>query len=176
MTTSRVTIRRATGVDAAELAEIGSRTFRATYAGDMPVDALEEFVRATFGPDQQADELADPDCRLLVAEHDRTMLGYVLLRACAPPIEAAAGATMQLARLYVDAQTQSRGIGTALFARAVETATASGHERLWLTVWEHNTRARAVYRRWGFTDVGDVTFDLAGEVQHDCVLVRELGS
>lgn len=175
MTSATVTIREATARDAAELAELGARTFRATYTGAMPTGALEEFVRVQFGTQQQAGELADPACRVLVAEHDRTMVGYVLLRACAPPIDAAAGATMQLARLYVDAEAQSRGVGADLFAQAVDIAEVSGHERLWLTVWEHNTRAAAVYRRWGFTDVGEIAFDLAGEVQRDRVLVRAIG-
>lgn len=171
MTSMSVTIRRATAVDAADLAELGARTFRATYIGDLPDEALEAFVRAEFGPQQQAAELADPACRVLVAEHDGRMVGYVLLRAGDPPIAAAAAATMQLARLYVDAPAQSRGVGGALLANATDIAAADGHERLWLTVWEHNTRALRVYRRWGFTDVGHVPFDLAGEAQRDRVLV-----
>ncbi len=32
----------------------------------------------------------------------------------------------------------------------------------------------AVYRRWGFTDVGHVGFDIAGEHQRDRVLLRAL--
>ncbi len=175
MTSAPVTIRRATPADAAELAELGARTFRATYIGDMPDEALEAFVRAAFGSQQQAAELADPVCRVLVAEDGRRMVGHVLLRACAPPIDAAAGATMQLARLYVDAAVQSRGVGRALLDSATDIAAADGHDRLWLTVWEHNARALGVYRRWGWTDVGHVPFDLAGEVQRDRVLVRAIG-
>ncbi len=171
MISDQATIRSAVSGDAAALADLGARTFRATYAGQMSASSLEEFVRTQFGPDQQAAELVDPACQVLVAEHDRTLIGYALLRACTPPSVAAAGATMQLARLYVERLAQSRGVGTALLTGAVGATRASGHDRMWLTVWEHNDRAIAVYRRWGFTDVGGVTFDLAGELQTDRVLV-----
>lgn len=169
-----VRVRRAGPSDAAELAELGSRTFRATYGADTPADTLASYVRAEFGIPQQADELEDPTCHVLVAERRGALIGYAVLQVAAPPIPAAAGATMQLSRLYVDEHEQGEGIGASLLDAAVALARARGHGRLWLTVWERNERAIGVYRRWGFVDAGTVTFDLAGETQVDRVLVLRI--
>jgi ribosomal protein S18 acetylase RimI-like enzyme len=42
----------------------------------------------------------------------------------------------------------------------------------WLTVWEHNDRARAFYAKWGFTVAGEVEFVLGSDRQRDLVLTR----
>lgn len=164
-------IRRADPSDAAELAELGGRTFRATYAADTPADILETYVRRQFGVAQQTAELTDPSCHVLLAERGGVPIGYALLEVSAPPIDPAADATIQLSRLYVDAREQGRGVGDALFGAAIDLARSEGHGQMWLTVWERNERAIAVYGRWGFVDVGRVAFDLAGEAQIDRVLV-----
>lgn len=175
MVGERVVIRPAGVADAAELATLGARTFRATYRGDIPTAALDDHVATHFGPALQHAELTDPSRQVLVAEAGSTMVGYALLHAAVSPIPAVPDATVQLERLYVDDRAQARGVGTALRTRADELARADGHRQMWLTVWERNRRALAVYRRWGFTDVGRVAFELAGEVQEDRVLVRTLG-
>lgn len=118
-----------------------------------------------------AAELADPSCHVLLAERGGVPIGYALLEVSAPPIDPAADATIQLSRLYVDAREQGRGVGDALFGAAIDLARSEGHGQMWLTVWERNERAIAVYGRWGFVDVGRVAFDLAGEAQIDRVLV-----
>ena len=45
-------------------------------------------------------------------------------------------------------------------------------DRMWLGVWEHNTRAQRFYRRRGFRRVGDQSFVLGSDAQTDHVMVR----
>jgi ribosomal protein S18 acetylase RimI-like enzyme len=47
-----------------------------------------------------------------------------------------------------------------------------GYETLWLGVWEHNERAQAFYRKWGFMQVGYKKFTIGSDVQHDFVMAR----
>lgn len=44
----------------------------------------------------------------------------------------------------------------------------------WLGVNQHNHRAQRFYTKMGFTRVGEKTFDLNGNVEHDYVLSRRL--
>lgn len=169
-----VRVRHAEPSDAAELAELGGRTFRATYAADTPMNVLEAYIRRQFGVAQQRAELADPAFHTLLAERGGVLIGYALLHVSAPPIDTVADATIQMSRLYVDASEQGRGVGDALFTGAVDLAKRDGHHQMWLAVWERNVRAIAVYRRWGFADVGHMAFDLAGEMQTDRVLVLRI--
>jgi diamine N-acetyltransferase len=171
-----VTIRPGTPDDAAALAAFGAATFRSAYAEAVPTAALEAFIGTVFGDDLQAEELRDPACAVSVAERDGRLLGYVLLRDATPPSSVAGDRPLAISRLYVAADAQGKGVGAALLAPAISGAQARGHDLLWLTVWEHNPRAIAVYERWGFVDVGEVEFDLAGVSQTDRILVLRLGA
>ncbi len=81
---------------------------------------------------------------------------------------------MNLSRLYVDRPFLGAKVGAALMARCLEEGRARGHDVLWLGVWEHNTRARAFYARWGFAEVGEMSFLLGSDLQHDLVLALKL--
>lgn len=174
MTTSYpVAVRAATPADASTLAAVGARTFVATYAADG-LPGLVDHVRASFSPARQAAELADASVTHLVAEQDGEPIGYAMLSDTAAPAAVRAAAPLQLARLYVDEDVQGRGVGGALMSEVRAVAADRGHDVLWLTVWTRNRRARAVYARWGFVDVGSTVFDTAGDRQVDRVLALPL--
>jgi diamine N-acetyltransferase len=170
-----VTIREGVRADAAVLAGFGAATFRVAYASDVPIAALDDFIARTFGVALQMSELNDPACRFLLAEIDDDLVGYALLEAAAPPSGVPGDQPVLLNRLYVAPVAQGRGVGGALLDRALRESRAKGQDVLWLSVWEHNHRAIAVYRRWGFVDVGEIAFDLAGEPQLDRVLALPCG-
>jgi diamine N-acetyltransferase len=169
-----VVVRAGEDGDAAALAAFGADSFRATYEADVPAEALDAFVGRTFGEAIQAAELADPACRFLVAEDAAGLAGYLLLRDGAPPPKVSADRPLLLDRFYVAPAAQGRGTGGALLRRAIDDAQAAGHDLLWLSVWERNVRAIAVYERWGFVPVGEITFDLAGVRQTDRLLALPL--
>jgi len=54
----------------------------------------------------------------------------------------------------------------------LEAAAGRGAQSLWLTVWEHNPRARAFYAKCGFTDVGTCAYLFGTEPQTDRVMAR----
>jgi diamine N-acetyltransferase len=106
-------------------------------------------------------------------------VGCSAISCCATrhrPPSVAGDRPLAISRLYVATDAQAEGVGTALLAHAVSGAQARGHDLLWLTVWDRNPRAIAVYERWGFVDVGEVDFDLAGVTQTDRLFVLRLGA
>jgi diamine N-acetyltransferase len=169
-----VTIRTARPEDAAVLALFGAATFRAAYAGEVPAAALDAFIDGTFGVAAQAAELADHNGHCLIAEHEGEVVGYLLLQRRPAPPAVTGTRPLALDRLYVATSLRGRGIGRALLDVAGRGAVAGGHDALWLSVWESNTRAIDVYRRWGFVDVGALDFDLAGVPQIDRLMVLDL--
>lgn len=172
-----VTIRDGREPDAEALATFGRATFHATYAGAVPEEALEAFLPRVFGEERQRDELRDPACRFLLAELNGGLAGYLLLRDDAPPTVVLGHRPLLVARLYVAPEAQGCGIGTRLLDRARNDPYLSArYDVLWLTVWERNPRAIAVYQRWGFVDVDEISFDLAGVRQTDRVMVLPRGS
>ncbi len=54
--------------------------------------------------------------------------------------------------------------------RALADAARAGCDRLWLGVWEHNPKAMAFYKKFGFEVVGTQAFMLGNERQRDLVM------
>lgn len=131
---TRVEVRRATGNDAAAVAEVWLASFS---------DALPSVPRAHD----------DDDVRRWIREH------LVPATECWVAVEAADGAEgrvvgmMALApgwveQLYVHPAYQGRGVGSELLAVAL-----ARDEPLQLWTFQVNTRARAFYARHGFREV-----------------------
>ena len=92
------------------------------------------------------DELDRPGRSYLVARVGSTVVGYagVLLLAD----------DGHVATVAVDPSRQGRGIATRLLLELVRSAVDLGAEQLTLEVRVSNTRAQAVYRRFGFAPAG----------------------
>jgi GNAT superfamily N-acetyltransferase len=169
-------IRPALPDDASALAKLGERLWRATYTGLIPASNLELHLAQTFGPAQQAAELADPACTTLVIEAGSSILGYALLRAHGPEIEKSLAflKPLEVARFYVDRSLHGTGTAQALMEAVLTHATAAGHDGLWLQVWEQNPRAIRFYAKAGFLDVGGASYRIGHQVDRDRLLVHAL--
>ena len=77
--------RRATPDDASALAQLGERTFRATFAQFNAPRDMDAYVSAAYGVEQQRREIADPERAYLLAEVDGALAGFALLHAGARP-------------------------------------------------------------------------------------------
>ncbi len=167
-------IRRGTVEDVEVLADLGERTFRETFASQNTPADMKAYVERSFAPAKIRGELEDPASIFLLAYGavDRSPIGYAGMRA-GPPAQAATGPRpIELRRLYVRRDALGKGIGAALMGACLEEAAVGGYETVWLGVWEHNLRAIAFYRRWGFETVGSQTFLLGSDEQTDLIMVR----
>lgn len=158
--------------EARNFADLCARTFRETYRGLVPKDALDAYISEAFNAARQRRELEDPATTVYLAGSARQPLGYALVRRGSSPEEVTGRSPLELGRLYVDEPARGKGVGGVLFAQVMQEALTAGHDQLWLTVWEHNVRAIEVYTHWGFLDVGAISFDFAGEPQTDRVMAR----
>lgn len=165
-------LRRATPDDAAPLAAFGARVFAETFAADNRPEDMALHVAATYEPARQARELDDPALTYVVAEVDRALVGYALVRsgaapACVPPV------ALEILRFYVDRPLHGTGVSRALMAECIALAERRGAAALWLGVWERNARAIRFYEKCGFRVVGSQHFTLGTDVQTDRVMVRD---
>lgn len=167
-----LTIRRADQDDAGWLADFGARTFSDTFAAENKPEDISTYLAASFNPGRQAAELADPASTFLVAEVDGRAAGYAKLRTGEPARGVGGAKPVELVRLYVSQEWLGRGVGEALMRACIEEARQTGHQTLWLGVWERNERAQAFYRKWNFRTVGEHVFQLGSDPQRDIVMER----
>ena len=167
-------IRRGTADDADLLAELGARTFSETFAANNTPEDMTAYLAFSFSLKKQAEELADPSSLFLIAEADGVALGYAMLRSGDVEDGVTGEKPIELVRLYVSRESLGSGLGAALMQACIGEAKKRGHQTLWLGVWEHNTRARAFYRKWNFREVGTHVFQLGDDPQTDILMQRSI--
>jgi GNAT superfamily N-acetyltransferase len=128
-----MTIRPATDADADAIATLF--TDEGYPAG--PSDIVERLTR-----------FASPHSRVMVAEHDRVILGFIAIHAL-PRFEHDDRIVRVLA-LVVDAGARERGVGGALMAEAERVATDLGAAFIEVTAGHHRPEARRLYESLGY--------------------------
>jgi len=169
-----LTIRRGTLDDAELLSELGARTFSETFAADNTPEDLAAYIATSFNVAQQTAELKDPASTFLIAEVDGRAAGYAMLHEGEPEKGVTGAKPIELVRLYVSREWLGRGVGEELMRACVDEGQQTGHEILWLGVWERNARAQAFYRKWNFRAVGEHMFQLGSDMQRDILMERTL--
>lgn len=168
-------IRRGAVSDAGALAAFAARTFADAFGADTGVDDLQAHVAATYRPDLQARELADPTVVTLLALHETRIVAYAQVRLNhAPPACVTLPATVELQRFYADRAVRGTSLTTQLMERALDAARELGGRHVWLGVWERNVRAMAFYRKAGFAEIGFTHYVVGADRQTDRVFLTAL--
>ncbi|MFO1395031.1 MAG: GNAT family N-acetyltransferase [Steroidobacteraceae bacterium] len=135
---------------------------------------MDRHCRDSYGEAIQACEIADPSRITLLCVLRDDLVGYAQLRWGKPPAGVVATAPGEIQRLYVARECHGRGIAQALMSACLDELGARGSDVAWLGVWEHNPRAIAFYRKFGFVEVGEQVFPLGSDPQRDLVMARPL--
>ena len=125
---------------------------RPIIMADMPaIMALEQelFPEDAWTPEMFAGEFAQPTSRrlYLVAEEESALVGYAGMMFTG-------GTQADVVTLAVDPDRWGEGTGTALLSALVDEAAKRGYAEVLLEVREDNPRARRLYLRHGFTEIG----------------------
>ena len=147
-------IKRADKNDAALLSDLSNITFIETYRGSCPDNDLLSVMDSWFNEEAIGKELDDPDDLYYIAFVKGFPAGYMRLKEdnSEYPLEKKYKA-LQLKRIYLLKEYQSKKIGTSLMSFALQLAAEKNYELLWLGVWDGNERAKSFYQKWGFKDI-----------------------
>ena len=143
-----IRIRTAQDSDIGALAEFGLALANLHIEIDdrrfvLPEGGIHAFIEFFKG------EVTRPETILLLAEEQRTPVGYAFVRMEPASIEALCETSAWLHDLYVDPRFRGRGAGRQLVLAAIESAKQLGSSNLMLGVSTANTQARHFYERLG---------------------------
>jgi ribosomal protein S18 acetylase RimI-like enzyme len=165
-------IRKAGPADARPLSQLAEATFRETFGAANTAQDMELHCRSHYGEAIQAGEIADRAMLTLLGEQDGQLVGFAQLRWRDAPACVVARAPGEIQRLYVASGWHGKGVAQALMRACLGGMQAHGSDVVWLGVWEHNPRAIAFYRKFGFVAVGDHVFAVGDDPQRDIVMAR----
>jgi diamine N-acetyltransferase len=154
------------------LRQLAIRTFSDAFAASNTPENMAAYLAETFTPAQMAAELADPQAKILIAEVEGAMAGYAKLLNTEPPDCVRIRPAWEIVRLYVEQRLHGGGVAHALMQACLDEAGRAGCRGVFLGVWEHNPRAQAFYRKWGFEIVGSHLFQMGDDPQTDYWMER----
>ncbi len=164
--------RDATLADAAALCQLFDTIFRDTFGHLYRPEDLEAFL-STAGVAEWRRQLADPVFSCRVAEVDGAMAGYAKLGHLKLPVEDDSPALL-LDQFYILKPYHGVGISHALMDWTLGEARRRGAERLYLTVYVDNHRARRFYDRYGFEAAGRYDFMVGQHADEDIIMRKSL--
>ncbi len=174
MVKPEIKIIRATRQDALLLSQLSKITFEDTFRGTCSEEDMKGFIETAFSVFVITSELKNNDDFYFIAYYNNIAAGYIRLKEDYQDYPAIKKyKALELKRLYVLKEYQSKKIGAALMSNALHKATEENYQVLWLGVWEHNEKAKAFYKKWGFTETGDThDFPIGNTPQTDRWLLK----
>jgi ribosomal protein S18 acetylase RimI-like enzyme len=131
-------------------------------------------INRPWSADQQRQHLLSLSARetIHVAETERdAIVGYQILELWAPTL--ASMAHVGQIGTFLRPEWRRRGIGEALFQRAVDFARERGYLKFVIQVRSSNTSAQGFYQRLGFRECGRLTRQVRIDELEDDELVME---
>jgi ribosomal protein S18 acetylase RimI-like enzyme len=162
-----ITIREAGPADAEFVADMARRTFIDSFAHHNTAENMRIFLEEQNPKERQMAEVGAAGRHFLLAYIDDEPAGYVSLRIAEPPKELQGEKAIEIVQLYAEKKLIGKGIGPALMQAALDLAQTKGFDWVWLGVWEHNHRAQAFYRKYGFQRFGEHIFFVGLDAQTD---------
>ena len=167
-------IRYGTTDDAKMLVELGAKTFYDTFSKDNTPENIEAYLKKSFSPEIQFNELSNPDNIFLIVESKNIPIGYAQLIMNSKDEAINGTRPLEIRRIYASQEYQGKGVGKELMQATISEARQRGCDCIWLGVWEKNQRAIDFYKKWGFREVGTHIFSVGDDPQNDYVMELEL--
>ena len=142
------------GDDLRQVSRIYAQSWKSAYRGIVPQDYLDALPE-----DRWVKPLSrDVDC-LWLAFNGTLPVGAATF---GPARDKAMAGWGELVSIYLLPEYQGKGIGTALFQKAVHSLQNCGYTNLYLWVLEENHNARRFYEKMGWKPNGDRLSTLIG--------------
>ena len=156
--------------DAKILADLGARTFYDAFAKDNTRENIDAYIKKSFSPDLQFNELLQPVVVFLIAEVESIAVGYAQLILSSRDESVQGTRPLAIRRIYASQEYLGKGVGKELMRATLNEARERGCDCVWLGVWEKNQPAINFYRKWGFREVGTPVFFVGDDPQNDFVM------
>jgi GNAT superfamily N-acetyltransferase len=155
------------------LRAMARQCFAETFAHLYDKEPFDNFLAGAYGSrGRMALDLVDPDVRWLAAMHGGQPIGYAKVTPLRAPAPAPLPGSAELQQIYVAAPWQGCGAGDRLMQWALDTAQEQEAPEIYLTVFDHNERAKRLYSKYGFAEVGRCTFVIGERVDDDRIWRR----
>ena len=148
-----------------QLSEFMMKTFVETFGHTYPPEHLEAYLKGSYTPAIQLDEIQDPKKSTFICIEKNQIVGYAMLHYGAREVGInGPDPVVEIQRFYLDSAWHGSGLASLLMKHVLELNQVRAAKTIWLGVWENNFKAQAFYKKFGFDKVGEHDF-IVGETR-----------
>ena len=165
---------RVTPTGLVPLVDISRKTFLEKFHVDNTPENMKEYMDRVFDPKQLEKELVNPSSEFYFMFLNGALAGYLKLNHGAAQSDIHDDTSLEIERLYIDAEYQGKGLGAKFIEKAELRAGDLGLMGIWLGVWEKNPGAMRFYERHGYERFGSHPVRMGDEMQTDLLMRKAL--
>jgi ribosomal protein S18 acetylase RimI-like enzyme len=169
-----ITITKIGPAQLAQLQAIGRQTFTETFSSTNSEENLNAYLQYGFSTAKLTDELNNPNSEFYFAMLNDKVIGYLKINFGIAQTELQDSKAMEVERIYVLSEFQSKKVGQLLFEKALAIAKNKKVDFVWLGVWEENHRAIRFYTKNGFVAFDSHIFLMGNDKQTDILMKLQL--
>ena len=157
------------------LSDFGSKSFIYAYQCTLPQEELNKYISHAFSESTIREEINGLSATYFVCQDSElNSCGYAKLIQSPPPKCIHSDSHIELQRLYIDSDYRGQGIGKLLESHAESYALNRNIRDIWLRVWEGNVVAQEIYKKWGFTIVGNELYRVGKDQRTVLLMCKSL--
>jgi ribosomal protein S18 acetylase RimI-like enzyme len=169
-----ITITKIGPAQLAQLQAIGRQTFTETFSSTNSEENLNAYLQYGFSTAKLTAELNNPNSEFYFATLNDKVIGYLKINFGIAQTELQDPKAMEVERIYVLGEFQSKKVGQLLFEKALAIAKNKKVDFVWLGVWEENHRAIRFYSKNGFVAFDSHIFLMGNDKQTDILMKLQL--
>lgn len=159
------------------LSDFGSKSFIHAYQSTLPLEELKEYINVAFSKETILKEINGSSATYYICQDSELNLcGYAKLNQSPTSKCIDSDNSIELQRLYVDSDYRDKGVGKLLAKHVESIAQDKNMNNIWLNVWEGNTVAQAIYKKWGFKVVGEELYKVGKEQRKVLLMCKSLNN
>lgn len=159
--------------DVVKLSILFKQVYIATYGIEGVSDEFANFITTQFSVERLEKLINDSHENLIVAVYKNNLVGVAEIefnKKC-PVGEFTAP---ELNKLYILEWFCGKGIGEKLIKEAEKIIRSKGINQMWLWVLESNSRAIHFYKKHGYKEIGNASFQMQVNKYENVVMLKEL--
>lgn len=168
------TILKAEIKDLNKLQDIARRTFFEAFSDQNTEEDMQVYLKNNLSQETLLGEMNNSKSEFYLAIHFNEAIGYLKVNISKGPTNHTIEKALEIERIYVLKEYYGLQVGQALLNKALDIATKTNAQYIWLGVWEKNPRAIQFYLKNGFIEFGKQIFKLGKDEQTDLLMRQEI--
>ena len=156
------------------LRDISIETYRDTFIESNSEELMQCYLDNALSTAALEAEFKHPGSQFYFIYNQNQIAGFLKVNDVRAQTDIRDDESLEIERFYIRKNFLRQGLGKALMEFACHLAKKAGKKYVWLGVWEKNFPALHFYKSSGFVKIGSHPFDMAGDIQNDLILKKEL--